>query len=312
MRRLADAREEVETWRGVEIKTTELVELLELAESESDKEVAAEVASETEALAARFEDMELELALSGEYDRRNAIMAIHAGAGGTDSQDWAEMLLRMYLRWAEGRKFEAKVLDIMPGEEAGIKSATLEIRGRNAFGYLRGERGVHRLVRISPFDSSKSRHTSFALAEVLPEVESAAEVNIDPDDLRIDVFRAGGHGGQNVQENWTASRSTHLPTGLVLTCPNERARCRNKVPAVKGLGARLLERGLARQAEERAELKGEHVSAEWGNQIRSYVLHPYKMVKDHRTGYETSDAEAVLDGKLDELLRDYQKSTLGD
>ena len=312
MRRLADAREEVETWRGIEVKTTELLGLLELAEDESDKEVAAEVASETEALASRFEDMELELALSGEYDRRNAIMAIHAGAGGTDSQDWAEMLLRMYLRWAEGRKFETKVLDIMAGEEAGIKSATLEIRGHNAFGYLRGERGVHRLVRISPFDSSKSRHTSFALAEVLPEVESAAEVNIDPDDLRIDVFRAGGHGGQNVQKNSTAVRITHLPTGLVVSCQNERSQGRNKDSALKVLEARLLERELARQAAERAELKGEHVSAEWGNQIRSYVLHPYKMVKDHRTGYETSDAEAVLDGDLDELLRDYQKATLGD
>ena len=312
MRRLAAAREEVETWRGVEAKTTDLVGLLELAEAESDKEVADEVASETEALASLFEDMELELALSGEYDRRNAIMAIHAGAGGTDSQDWAEMLLRMYLRWAEGRKFETKVLDIMAGEEAGIKSATLEIRGHNAFGYLKGERGVHRLVRISPFDSSKSRHTSFALAEVLPEVESAAEVNIDPDDLRIDVFRAGGHGGQNVQKNSTAVRITHLPTGLVVSCQNERSQGRNKDSALKVLEARLLERELARQAAERAELKGEHVSAEWGNQIRSYVLHPYKMVKDHRTGYETSDAEAVLDGDLDELLRDYQKATLGD
>ncbi len=312
MRRLADAREAVETWRGIEAKTTELTELLELAEAEADKEVAAEVASETKALAARFEDMELELALSGEYDRRNAIMAIHAGAGGTDSQDWAEMLLRMYLRWAEGRKYETKVLDIMPGEEAGIKSAMLEIRGRNAFGYLRGERGVHRLVRISPFDSSKSRHTSFALAEVLPEVENAAEVNINPDDLRIDVFRAGGHGGQNVQKNSTAIRITHLPTGLVVSCQNERSQGRNKDSALKVLEARLLERELARQAKERAELKGEHVSAEWGNQIRSYVLHPYKMVKDHRTGYETSDAEAVLNGELDELLRDYQKATLGD
>jgi len=312
MRRLADAREEVETWRGVEAKIADLAGLLELAEAEADAEVAAEVATETAALALRFEDMELELALGGEYDRRNAILAIHAGAGGTDSQDWAEMLLRMYLRWAEDRKYEAKVLDMMPGEEAGIKSATVEVRGRNAFGYLKGERGVHRLVRISPFDSSKSRHTSFALAEVMPEVESAAEVNIDPDDLRIDVFRAGGHGGQNVQKNSTAVRITHIPTGLVVSCQNERSQGRNKDSALKVLEARLLERELARQAEERAELKGQHVSAEWGNQIRSYVLHPYKMVKDHRTGYETSNAEAVLDGELDELLRDYQKATIGD
>ncbi len=312
MRRLADAREEVETWRGVEAKITDLAGLLELAEAEADAEVAEEVATETAALALRFADMQLDLALGGEYDRRSAILAIHAGAGGTDSQDWAEMLLRMYLRWTEDRKYETKVLDMMPGEEAGIKSATVEVRGRNAFGYLKGERGVHRLVRISPFDSSKSRHTSFALAEVMPEVESAAEVNIDADDLRIDVFRAGGHGGQNVQKNSTAVRITHIPTGLVVSCQNERSQGRNKESALKVLEARLLERELARQAAERADLKGKHVSAEWGNQIRSYVLHPYKMVKDHRTGYETSNAEAVLDGELDELLRDYQKATIGD
>lgn len=311
MRRLADIREQVETWRAAQSKVADLAALLDLAEAESDSEVANEVATETQALAAKIEDMELELSLSGEYDRRSAILTLHAGAGGTDSQDWAEMLMRMYLRWADRRGYGSSVLDVMPGEEAGIKSATIEITGRNVYGYLKGERGVHRLVRISPYDSSKARHTSFALAEVLPEVESGAEVNINPDDLRIDVFRAGGHGGQNVQKNSTAIRITHLPTGLVVTCQNERSQGRNKDSAMKVLEARLLERELARQAKEREELKGQHVSAEWGNQIRSYVLHPYKMVKDHRTGYETSNAESVLDGDLDEVLRAYQKATIG-
>ena len=311
MRRLAEAREQVETWRGLEVKVRELSELLEMAEAEGDEATAADVSAEAEALAARLDKLELSLALSGEYDRRDAILAIHAGAGGTDSQDWAEMLLRMYLRWAEGHGYQARVLDMTAGEEAGIKSAMVEVAGRDAYGYLRAERGVHRLVRLSPFDFAHARHTSFALVEVLPEVEDVAEVTIDPDDLRIDVFRASGHGGQHVQKNATAVRITHIPSGIVASCQNERSQYRNKDIAMKVLQARLLERELERQTEEKVRLKGEHVSAAWGNQIRSYVLHPYKMVKDHRTGYETSDAEAVLDGELDELLRAYQKATLG-
>jgi peptide chain release factor 2 len=311
MRRLAEAREQVETWRGLEVKVGELSELLEMAEAEGDEATAADVSAEVEALSARLDKLELSLALSGEYDRRDAILAIHAGAGGTDSQDWAEMLLRMYLRWAEGRGYQARVLDMTVGEEAGIKSATAEVAGPNAYGYLRAERGVHRLVRLSPFDFAHARHTSFALVEVMPEVEDVAEVTIDPDDLRIDVFRASGHGGQNVQKNATAVRITHIPSGIVASCQNERSQYRNKDIAMKVLQARLLERELEHQAEEKDRLKGEHVSAAWGNQIRSYVLHPYKMVKDHRTGYETSDAEAILDGELDELLRAYQKATLG-
>ncbi len=312
MRRLSDIREQVTTWRGIEAKARELSELLDLADAEGDADLAQAVAADVERLAARLGDMELELALAGEYDRRAAILAIHAGAGGTDAQDWADMLLRMYLRWADKRGYKANVLDIMLGEEAGIKSATIEINGRNAYGYLRGERGVHRLVRISPYDSSHARHTSFALTEVMPEVESEAEVNINPDDLRIDVFRASGHGGQNVQKNSTAVRITHIPSGIVVVCQNERSQGRNREFALKVLEARLLEKELAKQAEEQAKIKGEHVSAGWGNQIRSYVLHPYKMVKDLRTGYETSDAEAVLDGDLDGLLRAYQKATIGD
>jgi peptide chain release factor 2 len=312
MRHLSDAREQVEAWRGAETKSRETLELLDLAEAEGDEALAAAVAADINELAARTDSMELALALSGQYDRRDAILAIHAGAGGTDSQDWTEMLLRMYLRWAEKRGYGDTILDMTTGEEAGIKSVTVEVAGRNAYGYLRAERGVHRLVRLSPFDAAHARHTSFALVEVLPEVESAAEVNLDPDDLRIDVFRASTKGGQNVQKNATAVRITHLPSGISVSCQNERSQRRNKESALKVLEARLLERQLVEQAKERSRLKGEHVSAAWGNQIRSYVLHPYKMVKDHRTDYETSDAEGVLDGELDPLLRAYQKATLGE
>jgi len=312
MRRLADAREQVDVWRGAETKARDTLELLRLAESEGDDALAAAVAADVEKLLAEMDTLELTLALSGEYDRRDAILAIHAGAGGTDSQDWTEMLLRMYLRWAEKRDYRTAMLDMTPGEEAGVKSVTIEITGRNAYGYLRAERGVHRLVRLSPYDAAHARHTSFALVEVLPEVESASEVNLDPDDLRIDVFRASSKGGQNVQKNATAVRITHIPSGLTVSCQNERSQHRNKESALKVLEARLLERELVQRAEEKARLKGEHVSAAWGNQIRSYVLHPYKMVKDHRTGYETSDAEGVLDGELEPLLSAYQKATIGD
>ena len=312
MRHLSDAREQVDAWRGAEIKARETLELLDLAEAEGDEALAAAIAADIDELAAKMDSMELALALAGQYDRRDAILAIHAGAGGTDSQDWTEMLLRMYLRWAEKRGYGDTILDMTKGEEAGIKSVTVEVVGRNAYGYLRAERGVHRLVRLSPFDAAHSRHTSFALVEVLPEVESAAEVNLDPDDLRIDVFRASTKGGQNVQKNATAVRITHLPSSVSVSCQNERSQRRNKESALKVLEARLLERQLVEQAKERSRLKGDHVSAAWGNQIRSYVLHPYKMVKDHRTDYETSDAEGVLDGELDPLLRAYQKATLGE
>ena len=312
MRHLSDTREQVDAWRGAETKARETLELLDLADAEGDEALAAAIAADIDELAAKMDSMELALALAGQYDRRDAILAIHAGAGGTDSQDWTEMLLRMYLRWAEKRGYGDTILDMTKGEEAGIKSVTVEVVGRNAYGYLRAERGVHRLVRLSPFDAAHSRHTSFALVEVLPVVESAAEVNLDPDDLRIDVFRASTKGGQNVQKNATAVRITHLPSGISVSCQNERSQYRNKGSALKVLEARLLERQLVEQAKERSRLKGEHVSAAWGNQIRSYVLHPYKMVKDHRTDYETSDAEGVLDGELDPLLRAYQKATLGE
>ncbi len=312
MRRLADVRSRITTWRGLEGKVNDLLEFVDLAEAESDEATAADIARDADAIELELTDLEFELTFSGPYDDRNAILAIHAGAGGTESQDWAEMLLRMYLRWCEQRRFATEVIDLMPGEEAGIKSATIEVSGGHAYGYLKSERGVHRLVRLSPFDSENKRHTSFALVEVLPEANDATEVKINPDDLRVDVFRASGHGGQNVQKNSTAIRITHLPSGIVVTCQNERSQGRNRESAMRVLEARLIEIELQRHAEEQARLKGAHVSAGWSNQIRSYVLHPYKMVKDHRTGYETSNAAAVLEGDLDELIKAYLSSTMGE
>jgi len=309
MRRLSQARETVSTWREIESAARDLRELAELAGD--DETMAADVATETQALSDRLDKLEFELSFAGPYDSRSAIVAIHAGAGGTESQDWAEMLLRMYLRWAERRGYKTDLIDVMSGDEAGIKSAALEIDGRYAFGRLRSERGVHRLVRLSPFDADHARHTSFALIEVMPQAEGATDVSINPEDLRIDVFRSSGHGGQNVQKNATAVRITHVPTGIVATCQNERSQYRNRESAMRVLEARLLERELERQSEEQARIKGEHVSAGWGNQIRSYVLHPYKMVKDHRTDHETSDPDAVLDGDLDPFMEAYLKMTMG-
>ena len=311
MKRLSSIRGRIDTWTSLETQVADLLELVVLAAEEQDDATAADIERETAAIESKLDDLEFELAFSGPYDDRSAIVAIHAGAGGTESQDWAEMLLRMYIRWCERRGFGAEVIDLMPGEEAGIKSATLEVSGDHAYGYLRSERGVHRLVRISPFDSEQRRHTSFALVEVLPEATSAAEVKINPDDLRVDVYRASGHGGQNVQKNSTAIRITHLPTNIVVTCQNERSQHRNRESAMRVLEARLIQLELQKHEEERAQLKGEHVSAGWSNQIRSYVLHPYKMVKDHRTGYETSDANGVLDGSLDDAMKAYLKDTMG-
>jgi peptide chain release factor 2 len=311
MRRLAQLSESIGTWRGLERRAAEAIEMQELADAEADEEIRAHVVEEAAAIERHLDLLEYELAFSGPYDARNAILAIHAGAGGTESQDWAEMLLRMYLRWFESRGFRSEVLDSTPGEEAGLKSVTVEVQGKNAYGYLRGERGVHRLVRLSPFDASHARHTSFALVEVMPEAEDAVEVNVKEDDLRIDIYHSSGHGGQNVQKVATAVRITHIPTGIVVTCQNERSQLRNRESALRVLEARLLEREVEKRAEEQARLKGEHIEAGWGNQIRSYVLHPYKMVKDHRTSYETSNAAAVLDGDLDGLVQAYLKSTMG-
>ncbi len=311
MQELSALRERVDTWRDVERRAREQVELLELALEEDDDSFAESASEELAAIDDRLGRLEFELQLSGDYDQRDAILAVHAGAGGTESQDWAEMLLRMFLRWADSHGYETEVLDTTEGEEAGIKSATIEVRGPLAYGYLESERGVHRLVRLSPFDAAHARHTSFAKVEVMPEVSSTSEVEVNPDDLRVDVFRASGHGGQNVQKNSTAIRITHLPTGIVVTCQNERSQHRNRTSAMKVLEARLLERELLAQEDEKARLKGEHVGMGWGNQIRSYVLHPYKMVKDHRTDFETSNTTAVLDGDLDDLIGAYLRSRMG-
>ena len=303
MQRLATLEQEITTWRDLENQASSLNELLELSLIEDADEVANDIATETAELTKKIGELEFQLVFSGTHDNRNAIFAIHAGAGGSDSQDWAQMLLRMYLRWAERKKCKATILESSPGEETGIKSATVEISGSFAYGWLKVERGVHRLVRLSPFDADHLRHTSFALVEVLPQADGDLEVQLNSEDLRIDTYRASGHGGQNVQKLETAIRITHIPTGIVVTCQNERSQGQNREVAMKVLQARLMYREEQIRAEEQAKIKGAHVAAGWGNQIRSYVLHPYKMVKDHRSGYQTSDSQAVLDGELDELLR---------
>jgi peptide chain release factor 2 len=307
MKELATLREEVSFWQAL---TQHVADLLELSRME-DESLRPELEREVDSLEREIDQLEFEAMLSGRYDRGDALLAIHAGAGGTDSQDWAEMLQRMYLRWAEKRKYQTEILDLTEGEEAGIKSVTIAVNGRYAYGYLRPEKGVHRLVRLSPFDSAHRRHTSFALVEVLPQIEDEKEIEIDSDDLRIDVFRSSGAGGQNVQKNATAIRITHLPTGLVVTCQNERSQTQNRENAMRVLRARLFELKQQEQAEKMAELRGEYQKAEWGSQIRSYVLHPYQMVKDHRTDYEIGNTQAVLNGEIDEFIEAYLRENLG-
>ena len=305
MKNLAGLRDEIESWRTHQQHLHDLIELVRL----DDRTLQDELEIEVTKLESDLQRRAFTAMLSGPYDHDDAILAIHAGAGGTDSQDWAEMLQRMYLRWAEDRGFTTEILDTTPGEEAGIKSVTIAVGGRHAFGYLRSEKGVHRLVRLSPFDSAHRRHTSFALIEVLPQVSmDEADIEINPGDLKIDVFRSSGAGGQNVQKNATAVRITHLPTGIVVTCQNERSQTQNREFAMKILRARLLELRQAEREEERAILRGEYTKAEWGSQIRSYVLHPYQLVKDHRTDYEVGNTQAVLDGDLDGFMEAYLKS----
>lgn len=310
MRDLAAVRSELDTWTGLSSDVANTAELFALAVEEGDNALGTQLATELQRYTKTVASLEFELQLSGEYDRRPAILYVKQGAGGVDAQDWSEMLVRMYTRWAERRGFGVELLDLTPGDEAGIKSATIKIDGRYAYGYLRSERGVHRLVRLSPFDADHRRHTSFALVEVLPEADETEEVKINPDDLRIDVFRASGNGGQNVQKNSTAIRLTHLPTNLVVTVQNERSQAQNREVAMRILLARLVDLDMQKKAEERARLKGEHVSAEFGRQVRSYVQHPYQMVKDHRTDFQTGDAQAVLDGDLDDLLKSYLTSQM--
>lgn len=309
MRRLVGQKRTVERWRELEKRVMDLAELAHL--TQEDESLQAEIISETEKVESTLAQLEFQLAFSGEFDERNAILAVHAGAGGTESQDWAEMLMRMYLRWAERCGYQAEVLESTAGEEAGVKSVLIDVAGDYAYGYLKAEHGVHRLVRLSPFDADHARHTSFALVEVMPEAKADVDIKIDPEDLKVETFRSSGPGGQHMQKTSSAVRLTHLSTGLVVTCQSERSQYRNKEIAMTILQSRLLELELEKRAEEKAKLKGKHVAAGWGNQIRSYILHPYKMVKDHRTDFQKSNPDAVLDGELDGFLEAYHRSSLG-
>jgi peptide chain release factor 2 len=309
MRRLAEKKKTVQRWRGLEKRLADIGELMSI--SADDEALQADMEKEIDALRSELAELEFQLAFKSEYDARNAILAIHAGAGGTESQDWAEMLMRMYLRWAERRGFTTEILDTSPGDEAGIKNVIIAVNGEYAVGYLKSEHGVHRLVRLSPFDSDHARHTSFALVEVLPEAAADVEVDIKPEDIKIETFRSSGPGGQHMQKTSSAVRITHLSSGIVVSCQSERSQHQNKDFAMKILRARLLEKQIEQAAEEKARLKGKRIEAGWGNQIRSYVLHPYRMVKDHRTDYETGNTEAVLDGELDGFIDAYLRSIIG-
>lgn len=276
--------------------------LLELAREEGDALVFREVEEGLAGWTREYENLRLETLLTGEHDAMNALLSLHAGAGGTEAQDWAGMLFRMYARWAENHEFEVEVLDLLDGEEAGIKTVSFRVSGPNAYGYLRSEHGVHRLVRISPFDASGRRHTSFASCEVLPELDDTIEIELNPDDLKIDTFRASGAGGQHVNKTSSAVRITHLPTGIIVSCQNERSQLSNKETALRILKSRLYHLARQRQLDRIEDLKGEVFDIAWGSQIRSYVFCPYTMVKDHRTGFETGDVDAVMDGELDGFI----------
>jgi peptide chain release factor 2 len=301
MQEASRLRGELERWDGLLARIGDALELAELG----DEGLYDELSVEASDLTAVVERLEFTTLLAGEYDRESAIIAIHAGTGGVDAMDWAAMLERMYLRWAERRGYSVEILDRSAGDEAGLKSVTMLVDGEWVYGYLRPERGVHRLVRLSPFDSAHRRHTSFALIEVWPDIQEDIEIEVDPNDLVIDTFRSSGAGGQHVQKNETAVRITHQPTGIVVSCQNQRSLTQNRETAMRVLKVRLFELEREKQERERAELKGEYVDANFGNQIRSYVLHPYQMVKDHRTNYESANTTAVLDGQLDEFMEAY-------
>lgn len=300
MQELNSLQAQVNAWDDLRRRAADATELLEMADD--DPGLLTELESETDALAEELEQREFDLALGGKYDRGGAIISIHAGAGGTEAQDWAQMLLRMYLRWAEKKGYKTEITDMTDGEEAGIKSATIEVYGEYAYGYLRAEKGTHRLVRISPFDSGARRHTSFAKLEVMPIIDEDVEIEINPNDIRIDVFLSSGAGGQNVQKNATAVRLYHEPSGIVVTCQNERSQTQNRELAIKILRGKLWEIEQEKIAEERARLKGQNVHADFGTQIRSYVLHPYQMVKDLRTEHEVGNTTGVFDGDIDAFL----------
>jgi peptide chain release factor 2 len=314
LRRADELRSEIGSWTDLQARADALAEIAELAESDAEEGdgLQADLQRDLDALSRDWSRMEGLLLMSDPYDERPAIVSVHAGAGGTESQDWAEMLLRMYLRWAERHRMKTEILDQTEGEEAGLKSVTFSVDGRWAYGRMKSERGVHRLVRISPFDSQKRRHTSFALVEVMPEVDAAAAIDIRDEELRVDTYRASGAGGQHVNKTDSAVRITHLPTGIVVTCQNERSQIQNRERAMTVLRAKLVERAEQEREAEMAQLRGQHVEAGWGNQIRSYVLQPYTMVKDLRSGVETSDPTAVLDGDLDEFMEGYLRSRIGE
>ncbi len=313
MQTLSALQEAVGAWDSLQQELTDTYDLIEMALDEDEVSPAeeAEFVQEVEALTKHLDDMIFRTTMSGRHTGEDAVVSISAGAGGTESQDWVEMLLRMYLRWAEDRRYKTQLLDQLDGEGAGLKSVTFSVQGKYAYGYARAEHGVHRLVRISPFDSSNRRHTSFALVEVIPDIKSEIEIEISPSDIEIDTFRASGAGGQHVQKNDTAIRIKHLPTGIVVSCQNQRSQIQNRETAMRILKARLYTMEMKCFEEEQAKLKGEHVEAGWGNQIRSYVLHPYKMVKDHRTNHEVGHAEAVLDGRLDDFIEAYLLYDIG-
>ena len=311
MRSINRLKDDVTTWEGLTQRSDDLVELIELAELEADESMLSQLVLDAAQLRSELSDHELRLQLNGEHDSSAAILSVKQGAGGVDAQDWSEMLLRMYVRWSEQTGYESEVLDFTPGEEAGIKSAAVRVAGDHAFGYLKSERGVHRLVRLSPFDSGHRRHTSFALVEVYPEPDEADAVEIDPSEVKMEAFRASGHGGQSVQKNSTAVRLTHEPSGIVVSVQNERSQAQNRQVAMKILHARLTDLEEQRRAAEQAKLKGDHISAEFGRQVRSYVLHPYQMVKDHRTDHEVSDARGVLEGELNGFLKAFLQSSIG-
>lgn len=301
-------KSEVDTFTSLETKVDDLDTLWEMAMQEKDDTLVSEMESELEGAKHTLSELELGMLLSDEYDANNAIMNLHAGAGGTEAQDWTGMLLRMFTRYAEGKGFEVELLDVLPGEEAGTKSATLAIKGHNAYGFLKSEKGVHRLVRISPFDSNARRHTSFAAVDVMPEIDNTVEVNINMDDVRVDYYRASGAGGQHVNKTSSAVRMTHLPTGIVVQCQNERSQLQNKERCLQLLRAKLFEYEKAIQDQKISDLAGDYQAIEWGSQIRSYVFQPYTLVKDHRTGAETGNIQAVMDGDLDLFVESYLRS----
>ena len=311
MRDLSGLREQVTTWHTLTQSVADASELLEMAVESDDPELIAEIAADAARLRKQYEALEFQLALGGPYDRNGAILSIHAGVGGTEAQDWAQMLMRMYLRWIERKDYSGEITNQLEGEEAGIKTVTIEVGGPFAYGYLKAERGVHRLVRISPFDSSARRHTSFALVEVLPVLEDELAIEVKSEDVKMDVYRSGGAGGQHMQKNSTAVRLTHIPTGIVVTCQNERSQLQNRESALKVLRGKLIDLELQRVEEEQARLKGKHVEAGWGNQIRSYVLQPYQMVKDMRTDVEIGNTGAVLDGEIDPFIQAWLKEQVG-